>query len=192
MSTRERWVVYPLLLFAFLLAARDTIIPRDRIQCSTIACQQMTIQSSDGKSAIRLTTTEDDAGLIVVHGCRLDPSLPGSELASKDEFRHWGDTAVRLSGDENGGFIEVRGAQPGSDLFIGHDGQQRFSGLAARNKDGEYVAPSSDANASGSKSIWGAIHKWTAPKAAADKSTTSNSAEQEQADSGSEPEMDTD
>ena len=165
MSNRERWVVYPLIFFSFLLAARDKFIPPEKLTCNEVTCNRLTIVASDGKPAVRVTSTEDDAGMIAVYACRLDPRLPGAAPADRRVRRRpLGHQALQLSANQDGGFVRVMGTRLGSDLYVGHNADAQFSGYAAVDENGEYLKPES--NRSGEHSappIWGLTRAWEPP-----------------------------
>ena len=68
MSNRERWVVYPLLFFSILLAARDDLVPPTEVMYPKIVCNELYVKANGETlvSAGRSTGGED--GVILVHG----------------------------------------------------------------------------------------------------------------------------
>ena len=69
MSNRERWVVYPLLFFAILLAARDDILPPFETNCERIVCSELFVRSPGGETLVSIgSSTKADDGVIFIHG----------------------------------------------------------------------------------------------------------------------------
>lgn len=173
MSNRERWVVYPLIFFAFLMGARDKFYPLEDVACTTVTCNQLTIVASDGEPAVRITTTEDDAGVITVYACRLDPRLPGELIKSDERRRKLGHQAIELSANKDGGFMRVLGTRYGSDLYVGHNSDARFSGYAAVDQNGELLTNEGYSQAEQpSRPLWGLTRAWEDPPESQDRSTS--------------------
>ena len=95
MSQRERWIVYPLLFFAFTLAMRDqwpttTEVP----EFDVVSCRHLIIRDAQGRPAVDLSAQnggpQDGSGVIVVYGSA--PQIGNAKLP-----------AVRLfAGDQQG------------------------------------------------------------------------------------------
>ncbi len=175
MSNRERWVVYPLIFFAFLMGARDKFFPPEQLACTAVTCKRLTIVASDGKPAVRIAATEDDAGMIAVYACRLDPALPGTLPPDPNEPRRaLGHEAIQLSANKDGGFMRVMGTQIDSDLYVGHNADGRFSGYTAVDDRGEYLKPDrADSAARSSSQVWGVTRAW---KRRIDRDTSTSAA----------------
>jgi hypothetical protein len=78
MSERERWIVYPMLFLAVMLAAVDKIVPRGKTRFDEVVCKQLRAQeilctemrtvSSNGQSTlVRLGTTPFGGGEVHVY-----------------------------------------------------------------------------------------------------------------------------
>jgi hypothetical protein len=159
MSNRERWIVYPLIFFAFLMGARDKFLPPEHVSCEDVVCNRLTVVGSEGKPAVRIRATEDDAGLITVSACRLDPDLPGTPPADIDQPRRaLGYEAIELSANRDGGFVRVIGTRVGTDLYVGHNRDAQVSGYVAVDEQGEFLRPS---GADQLPQIWGLTRPWT-------------------------------
>jgi hypothetical protein len=46
MSDRERWIVYPLLFFAWVMGFRATYMTSERLQSATIECQNLIVSDN--------------------------------------------------------------------------------------------------------------------------------------------------
>lgn len=69
MSNRERWVVYPLLFFSILLAARDDINPPYVTKCEQLVCSKIFVKSPGGETLVSIGGNEAfDDGVVFVYG----------------------------------------------------------------------------------------------------------------------------
>lgn len=79
MTTRERWIVYPLLFLALGVALRDKMLPPSatfrkpgvnawKIRCVELECQDLTIANPKGDKRIRMGTTANEAGQMEIWG----------------------------------------------------------------------------------------------------------------------------
>ena len=159
MSNRERWIVYPLLFFAFLMGARDEYAKPDRLDCNLISCRRLTVTSTDGQALVRIGASEDDAGALSIYGAREPIRLPGDESPA-DAVRKPGHEIFEVGANNYGGYVRVFGSRPGTDIQIGHDGKLRFSGLMAVDEQDDYV--SSDETIA--SPVWGQVLFWPSPE----------------------------
>jgi hypothetical protein len=164
MSNRERWVVYPLLLFTFLMATRDDYVKPAHFDCDSISCRRLVVSSIEGKAIISMGPSEDEAGALRIYGSRHPIRLPGAEVAG-DQRRQPGHEIFEVGANEDGGYLRVFGSRPGHDLQLGHDGVLRQSGLTAISVKDEYVpAPAGPPE----PVIWGNVLAWLPPEATED------------------------
>lgn len=165
MSNRERWVIYPLLLFSFLLAARDKYVKPENVSYATVTCKRLTISSDEGRPLVTLGASDTDAGALIMHGPIAAAGLPGAESQSPDNLRAPGYRTVEMGANEDGGYVRVFGARPGLDLHVGHDAELELSGYAAVDEHNQFVQSIADQEAESDEPVWGAVMDWDAHKA---------------------------
>ncbi len=95
MSNRERWIVYPLLFFSILLAARDDIVPAEKSEFDSVVCRRLFVESPDGRTLI-LLAAEHDAGSIRIVGPAEAPLL---QLGHDGALQASGLTALSRMGE---------------------------------------------------------------------------------------------
>jgi len=115
MSTRERWVVYPLLFLALGIAMRDKVLPPktlragsvvcDRVACNRVESRALVIQGPKGKPVlIAGTDAKNNAGTL-------------------ETFTENGIPQVRLLSTDTGGMVNTIGHAGKVLLVIGHAGK---------------------------------------------------------------------
>ena len=95
MSNRERWVVYPLLFFAILLAARDDIVPPNPVRHQTLVCNQIRVETPNGIPLVSIGRSIN-RGIIRVHG---DSEAPPLHIGHDEDLRASGLFAIGNSGE---------------------------------------------------------------------------------------------
>lgn len=115
MTSRERWTVYPLLLLSIGLALVGRFSNSD---FSTVRCRELQVFSHDGEQLLmQLGDTGDDAGMLTLYRQRAH----GAGSAP----------AVRFSGDEHGGKVEVLAPKGAANLVLGINEKEKLWGLIA-------------------------------------------------------------
>jgi len=71
MTTRERWIVYPILFMTLGIAMRDKVVPpshfvAQEIHCGQLDAQMMTVVGPRGKDRLRMGAVRPGAGRIEV------------------------------------------------------------------------------------------------------------------------------
>ena len=161
MSNRERWVVYPLLLFTFLMATRDDYVKPEHFDCASISCRSLVVTSMEGKAIVSLGPSEDEAGAVRVYGSRHPIRLPGTEAVA-EKLRRPGHEIAEIGANDDGGYLRIFGARPGFDLQLGHDSTHRHSGLTAITVEDEYVVAPAEPSP---QAFWGSVVPWPATAA---------------------------
>ena len=142
MTTRERWVVYPLLFLSLGLALRDKIIPpnmqAESIEAETIRCDQLvagraessllTIAGESGEARIRLLAGANRTGRLEVFGQHGEvlflAGADGSGQAGVAEVFASGKPQVQLRSSDTGGLVVAMDADPKTMVILGRDGGQ--------------------------------------------------------------------
>lgn len=158
MSTRERWIVYPLLFLTLGITMRDKVVPpdlkplsvdTDEIRCRTlradsVRCGDLTVVGKQDNRCVELGATTGGAGQIEVFG-------PGGKLifvagASKqggfglcEVADAQGRTQTQLSANAAGGQLSLVDPTRRIEVVLGHDGPG-FS-LAGRLLDEDKTVP---------------------------------------------------
>lgn len=79
MTTRERWVVYPLLFLTLGITLRDKVAPPNprfmrpgmnaqQVRCVRLQCQDLSITGPNGENRVRVGITPNQAGQIEIYG----------------------------------------------------------------------------------------------------------------------------
>ena len=148
MVERERWIIYPLLFFALLLAARDRMIPPNPLKCPSIECSELTVRSQDGRDLVRMGGSLD-SGVIIVYG----PShaIDADSLNLQDN-----EHLLELGTSDGGGYVTAFGPPDAPTLKLGHLQERALSGLIA--VDDADQAASQDSP--GDEELWGPTVLW--------------------------------
>ncbi len=99
MTSRERWIIYPLLFLALGAALRDKMVPGNveafSVDCSQLTCHRLDVIGPEGDSGIRMGTVATGTGQIELYNAdeeqivrigpdgsgkqgRIDTNSPGS------------------------------------------------------------------------------------------------------------------
>jgi len=137
MTTRERWVVYPLLFLTLGIALRDKILPpaqfsAEKIRCNKLEtaqaeCQMVTAGSPAGNVGVRMGATANGGRLEVLGPSGKVLVLVGAELGGRAGFVETLTPnqvpLVQLGSSPSGGHVTTVG-QGGQTLVItGHQGK---------------------------------------------------------------------
>lgn len=79
MTTRERWIVYPLLFLTLGIGIRDKVAPPNprfmrpgvnamNVRCLNLECQDLTVTGPNGEKRVRVGNTPNQAGQIEIYG----------------------------------------------------------------------------------------------------------------------------
>lgn len=144
MSTRERWIVYPLLLMALLLGVKDRIPPRSQIQCRNIECNELIVKSLDGQRRVRIGDHAGQSSLIVF-AQQQRPALilqtqPDGGSGQVQVIDAEGSPSVVLGSTSDGGRVELYSGRDQPALWMGYDRHLQLAGLAAIDKQNHPVA----------------------------------------------------
>jgi len=150
MSNRERWIVYPLLFFALLLAAKDQVTavkpinmePQDlvcgRLIAQTIDCAELRATSvigrgleaidNDDRVRVRLLGDAADGGLVTCFGGEGQHlvaigSDPNGQFGVMETNQADGGTMVRLTVNAFGGVMET--LNPDGQLLVRMAGNEQ-------------------------------------------------------------------
>ncbi len=140
MSTRERWIVYPLLFLTLGIALRDKILPparlggpRTRIEASEILVRQIHCLEMDGGQIV--------CAALVVPGPQGRPVVAvgnGTGRGVVETYTASGAPLVRLDASEAGGVLKTFGyvGKDIRELLVGHAGRDfgLFANLPALNQ----------------------------------------------------------
>lgn len=183
MSTRERWTVYPLVFLSLFMAARDKLVPREKVAFRTLECQQLVVTNINDEKLISMGET-DDAGVVIVYGPpgrldriagrrrNLDPSdthppQSGPTVAkpASANLRLEPSPRVEISADQGGGFIRVLSNSDAPTLQLGHDAAHQLSGLMGLEEHDQLT----QGGGTQPTELWGTLYRWpTAPTSKVD------------------------
>ena len=122
MTTRERWIVYPLLFLALGIALRDKLIPPtlieaeqircDRLETEETACQSLSVTSPGNRELIHLGTAANGMGRFELRG--VDGATvvavgtdPAGRSGVVETLAHGGIAQVQLRSTARGGAVAV-------------------------------------------------------------------------------------
>lgn len=157
MSNRERWIVYPLLLFTLLTTMSRRLFESGMAEFGTIHCHELVVTSPDGSPRIALRQdATGDSGLITVYGLT-QPIITenGDESAIVGIRSRVPSSKIELGVDRVGGYVNVVGSDALPALRLGHVEQQRASGLVATDSHGTLLAQAGRDGVS-----WGTTLAW--------------------------------
>lgn len=125
MSNRERWIVYPLLLFAVGSTIVDRLIERGYSEFQTLQCEELIVASPQGIPRIVLSQSLDDAsGLVSIHG----PSAGPNSLES------YNDVQAEIGANEFGGFVRIKGDEGGTVTLVRASATTAFLGARCQGR----------------------------------------------------------
>jgi hypothetical protein len=115
MSTRERWVVYPLLFLTLGIALRDKVVPRNTLRVREVVCE-------------RLVCNRSECRTLLVNGPKDRPVvIAGTDVNTRagtiETFTENGVPQVRLLSTDTGGMVTTIGHAGKVILVMGHTGQ---------------------------------------------------------------------
>jgi hypothetical protein len=136
MSTRERWIVYPLLFLTLGIALRDKVVPPSQIRCNELQAGQVVCN--------RLESVQSECRTLLVHGPNGRPVVvAGADNASRagtiETFTVNGLPQIQLHSTEHGGMITTIGHAGKLILALGDMGQS--FGLLAQLPDLRQIIP---------------------------------------------------
>ncbi len=137
MSTRERWIVYPLLFMTLGIALRDKIVPPThlgnfaaRLEAREIATEQLRCKQLQVDTVIcdRLESQRSECRALIVNGPSGRPVvIAGAEVkggaGTVETFTATGMPQVRLLSTDTGGMVTTIGHSGKVILVMGHAGQ---------------------------------------------------------------------
>jgi hypothetical protein len=127
MSDRERWIVYPLLMFSLFMTLRTRLLPPVRpmpeVRAERIECSNFELLGPDGQPRIRLAATAE-AGQLAVY------NASGKVLATLGATGRGG---MLSTIDPNGMLISLGHETQVSGLFVGKLGSNRVIPLLPIN-----------------------------------------------------------
>ncbi len=137
MSTRERWIVYPLLFLTLGITLRDKIIPprflggaSTRLLAGEIATGQLRCKQLRVETAVcdRLESQQSECRALIVNGPSGRPVVvAGAQIKSGagtvETFTAKGEPQVRLLSTDTGGMVTTIGHGGKVILVMGHAGQ---------------------------------------------------------------------
>lgn len=157
MSNRERWIIYPLLLFTLLTTMSRKLFESGMAEFGTIQCHELVVTSPDGSPRIALRQDAmGGGGMIAVYGLT-QPIITGSgdEAAVIGIRGRVASNKLELGVDRIGGYVNVVGSDALPALRLGHVEQKRASGLVATDTHGTLLAQAGQDGAS-----WGTTLAW--------------------------------
>jgi hypothetical protein len=174
MSTRERWVVYPLLFFALLSSLKDQLALPTNGEFQSLTCNQLTVESADGRPLLELGSSSaaagDESGLLVVYGAVPEDELTERRPIAASPARR--PQRIVLGSESAGGYVRSFGSDPAPILKFGHEGAMRKSGTFAETSIGQPL-DQSEGETAGSLIDWAPEAPAAAP--ARDDSETDDS-----------------
>jgi|GEM_PF-4195513 len=144
MSDRERWIVYPLLFFSLFMGARQYYHESDEAHLRSISCNELTVNSFDGRRRVHIGQSTSHAGLVLVYGASDKPVLilgadgDGTQgaIEAMDET---GRPVAALAATPAGGLLQISGSRDQPRLVLGHEDQAQLSGLLAFDANDKLV-----------------------------------------------------
>ena len=150
MSKRERWIVYPLLLFAVASAVATNLRSQAVAVFGVVECNRIVVKSPQGVPRVVIgSSIESQGGQILVHG----PSAG----ASNGVIMNVNDVQAEIGAGNSGGFVKIAGTEGVPFLTLGHDDAKQISGLVATDQLGRFYEESTNAD-----SFWGPTLSWDA------------------------------
>ena len=140
MSNRERWIIYPLLLFTLLMTTIRKLHESSMAEFDTIRCHELVVTSPGGAPRIALRQDAKGGGLVTIYGVT-QPIITGNgDDMAVIEMRGRASSKLELGVDRLGGYVNVVGSDRLPALRLGHVEQQRASGLVATDSHGTLLA----------------------------------------------------
>lgn len=163
MSDRERWIVYPLLFFSFLLGAKDRIAPPNPLTCGQLECQSLVLKSADGRELVKLGPTSDGAVLRFYS----EPEEWAKNASDDIDFKPVPlRQMVEVGADATGGYATMFGPKSAPVLKLGHHEELESTGLIATDQDGEPRTLNGESDSA--QVVWGQLLEWEVEEAEAE------------------------
>jgi hypothetical protein len=156
MSNRDRWIIYPLLLFAILLGARDKFM--DQAKYRDLSCNELTVTSLDGRPLV--TIGGSNAGQVVMYAPLPTGDQAPGEANPGQVLPDARSRIVELGAESAGGFVKVFGPPGAPTLKVGHQETERLSGLVAIDDHGDPLPAESPPV---TEKVWGTTMPWDQP-----------------------------
>ena len=140
MSDRERWIVYPLLLFAVLPAAKSRLPQPADLACRSLRCNEIFVTAADGTSQVHVGGSPGRSGELQLYSAAGQPVLVlGSDQSGKCGMAEmWNGSPAPhavIGADADGGFAQLMGKPNAPSLFLGYDSVHSMFGLWAVNEE---------------------------------------------------------
>jgi hypothetical protein len=143
MSDRERWTVYPLILFCLAVSLRDKLAPPVHLSIPDLQCQQIELVRSDLTPGVRLGISEEGGGLIEVLDKNANARLKLGSLGGKSGFIEVssgeGTPAIHLSVDAESNTGIISTFAPDNSKRIVLDAQGETGRITTLNASGRPV-----------------------------------------------------
>jgi len=126
MSSRERWIIYPLLFFAFCLAAKDqhpllhsSTLKADRVECQELSAhlvhggqlkaQRLTVATNDGRRQAQIGSSGGGEDLLTIFGPndRVAVILAATNECGVIQIENYDGSMTQLRAVEDGGRLAV-------------------------------------------------------------------------------------
>lgn len=142
MSDRERWIVYPLLFLGIGFGLKSQWPQPDDLECRSIRCKEVIVDSLDGTSRVRVGSTSTQSGEIRLYGATgqlvlalgTDGTGTRGMVQTLDDQRN---SRAVIGSDTAGGFVRLFGDPNIPSLFLGHDSRHKILGVLAMNEQGK-------------------------------------------------------
>jgi len=128
MTSRERWVLYPLLFLTLGIVMRDKFFQRDTpIRARHILCRHLDVVDSNGQPQVQIEGIDDVGGVLKLYGAEGRPLVAmGPDETRKsgiiETYGAGGKPQVQLWSHQYGGMVTTAGAGTDVRLILGHYG----------------------------------------------------------------------
>lgn len=176
MSDRERWVIYPLLLFAISPTLKDIVQQPTELKTRVVECNQLTVKSFDGKPWVQINGAyknagKKNAGMVVLYGANEKPAVvldtdEHGALGIVETRNADGDRVALMGANPGGGMLQLVGQESQTSLIVGYQKELQLAGLLAIDRHEKLIGVEV-----GEKFVpWGSPLRWqsadtTAPDA---------------------------
>ena len=129
MTTRERWIVYPLLFLTLGIALRDKIVPPTHLRCSELVCDRVVSQQSECSTLVcdRMESKQTECRTLVVRGPNGRPVVVAgadnkTHAGTLETFTAAGVPQINLFSNGGSGMVSAV-SEEGKVVVVGHVGQ---------------------------------------------------------------------